>query len=215
MIAWCAGGPGHPVPMVRRAWMLALVLVLLAGCAVDAPLPPPGAQGPILVRQWDAAGQRAVVIKARSLRQVGTLTRSWDQELDLDGVLVRAPLDQGVFVAAAPSASYTPKARPTAVLPGRDAAPDAVVVVAGVWEGVPLIGRATKAVYDEQDQSLLLTDLELCHLGNWTRHREAVIRTDRSIELRGALPAQRAPLGVVSALAALPARMDIPELTTR
>ena len=117
-------GCGHPPDMVRLRWLP--LLILLAGCAIETPLPPPGAQGPILVRQWDAAGHSAAVIKAKSLRQTGALTRSWDQELNLEGVLVRAPLDQGVFVVAAPSASYTPKARPTAVLPSRDAAPDAV-----------------------------------------------------------------------------------------
>lgn len=186
---------------------------MLTGCAVQTALPPPGAQGPILVHQWNAAGQRAVMIKARTLRQAGVLTTTWDQQLDLDGVLVWAPLDQGVLVAAAPSARYTPKAVPTAVLPAPGAAASEVVTVAGVWQGLPLIGRATRATYHEQDQSLHLTDLELCHLGNWTRHREAVVRSDRSIDLRGALPAQRAPLGVIAALAALPQRMEIPELT--
>lgn len=194
---------------------LLLGSLLLVGCGVEATLPPPGAEGPLLVRQWDAQGGRAVMIKARRLSQLGALSRDWSQQLDLDGVLVRAPLDAGVFVAAAPSARYTPKASPTAVLPGPGAAADASVAVAGVWQGVPLIGRSSKAVYDEVDQSLVLSDLELCHLGNWTRHKEAVIRTDRSIELRGALPAERAPLGVVSALAAMPERMDIPELTAR
>jgi hypothetical protein len=199
--------------MPRRFWFV--VLVVLAGCAIEAPLPPPGAQGPMLVRQWDAAGQRAVVIKAKSLHQTGVLTRTWDQELDLDTVLVRAPLDQGVFVASAPSASYTPKASPTAILPGRGAAADAVVVVAGVWQGAPMIGRATRAIYDQQNQSLRLADLEICHLGNWTRHREVVMHVDQGVDLIGALPAQRAPLGVVAALAALPEQMDIPELTTK
>jgi hypothetical protein len=194
-------------------WML----VLLAGCAADAALPPPGAEGPIVVRQWDATGQRAVVMKARTLRQAGafTATAKGDQDLDLDGVLVRAPLDEGVFVAASASARYSPKARPTAVLPGPGAPPGSVVAVAGVWQGVPVIGRATRAEYDEQDQSLRLSDLEMCHLGNWTRHQEAVVKADRSIDLHRAYPARRAPLGVVSALAALPERMEIPELTTR
>ena len=199
--------------MTRRAWLL--VSMLLAGCAIEAPLPPPGAQGPMLVRQWDAAGQRAVVIKAKSLRQSGVLTRTWDQELDLDTVLVWAPLDQGVFVARAPSASYTPKATPTAILPGRGAAPDAVVVVTGVWQGSPMIGRATRATYDQHTQSLRLADLEICHLGNWTRHREVIMRAGQGVDLLGALPTQRAPLGVVAALAALPEQMDIPELTTK
>jgi len=199
--------------MLRHAWLV--VLMVLAGCAIEAPLPPPGAQGPLLVRQWDAAGQRAVVIKAKSLRQSGLLTRTWDQELDLDTVLVRAPLDQGVFVASAPSASYTPKATPTAILPGRGAAADAAVVVAGVWQGVPMIGRATRATYDQHTQSLRLADLEICHLGNWTRHREVIMHADRGIDLIGALPAQRAPVGVVAALAALPEQLEIPELTTK
>lgn len=203
----------HPAAMAR--WSMLLLGLVLVGCSVDTDLPPPGAEGPIVVRQWDAQGQRAVVLKSRTLRQAGAFATGLDQDLDLDGVLVRAPLDQGVFIAAAPSARYTPKSRPTAVLPGVGAPADAVVTVSGVWQGSPVIGRATRAVYDEPDRSLTLTDLELCHLGVWSRHDRAVLRTDRGLDLLGARKARRAPLGVVAALAALPDGLDIPELDTR
>jgi hypothetical protein len=195
-------------------WLALPFVVLIAGCAADAELPAPGAQGPILIHQWDTSG-RAVVLKARTLRQVDTLVHGWDQEVDLDEVMARAPLEQGVFVAQAPSARYSPRSRPSAVLPAPGSGPDAVVRVAGVLRGVPLIGRATRAQYDEKAQTLHLADLEVCYLGNWTWYHEAVIHPNRPAVTSGGQTAHRAPLGVVSALAALPEAMEIPPLTTR
>jgi hypothetical protein len=199
--------------------IVCVAAVILSGCGSDAGAPAPVAEGPIVVRQWDETG-RAVVLKARSLRQASAFTTGSTQDLDLDGVLVRAPLEDGVFVASAASARYTPKGKPTAALPAPGASDGQGVAVAGTWRGAPIIGRASRVEYDAPGHSLRLIDLELCYLGMWCRYAEGHIHLDKFVELRGGASAERvpirpAPLGVVSALAALPEALEVPALSGR
>ena len=90
---------------------------MLTGCAVQTALPPPGAQGPILVHQWNAAGQRAVMIKARTLRQAGV------RSIDLLVVADRSPALELPLAAGAELEWSELGLRPAAGPDGRTSVP--------------------------------------------------------------------------------------------
>src|SRR5688500_14426841 len=103
---WRSPGARQTAPTMNPRVLLVPLLALFAGCASEPPLPPPGAQGPILVRQWDERGERQVVIKARSVHPAGgDLAKALD-EMSLETVLVRAPFADGVIYGATPSARF-------------------------------------------------------------------------------------------------------------
>jgi len=204
-----------------RPLLLAAAVVLLGGCASEPPLPPPGAQGPILVRQWDERGERQVVVKARSIHPAGgDLSKALD-EMSLEEVLVRAPFADGVVYGATPSARFAQGGERVFEMPEPGAPAAASVAIAGIYQGSPITGRAERAWLRRADQALILERVELVEMakgGLLTISPLVVLRQGEQLEMpgeRGRTTHDRAPAAVIAALAALPRPLELPELTAK
>lgn len=204
-----------------RHLLIALILVALAGCGSEPALPPPGAQGPILVRQWDERGERQVVVKARAVRPAGgDLTKALDA-MSLQSVLMRAPFADGVVYGATPSARFAQGGERVFELPEPGGPATAFVAIAGIYQGAPLTGRAARAYLRREDQALILEQVELVEMakgGLLTISPQIVLRQGEQLALpgeRGRTTHDRAPAAVIAALAALPRPLHLPELTAK
>jgi hypothetical protein len=199
------------------ARMLALAAVIaLVGCAGEPLLPPPGAQGPILVRQWDARGERQVVVKARSIHPTSGDPSAALDEMSLETVLVRAPFANGVVYGSAPSGRFTKAGERVFELPEPGGPASGAVQLAGVLRGSPATGRAARAWLRQSDQALIFEDVELVEMakgGSLTTSPQVVVRQGEQMELVGRTRHERAPAGVIAALAGLPKPLVLPELT--
>ena len=199
--------------------LLVPLLALFAGCASEPPLPPPGAQGPILVRQWDERGERQVVIKARSVHPAGgDLAKALD-EMSLETVLVRAPFADGVIYGATPSARFAQTGERVFTMPEPGAPSTASVAIAGILRGGPVTGRAARAWLRRADQALILEQVELVEMakgGLLTVSPWVLLRQGDQLAMpagQGRTTHVRAPAAVIAALAALPRPLVLPELT--
>lgn len=195
--------------MLRPSRLVAAIVALgLVACAPEAPLPPPGAQGPILIREWDGKGRRQIVVKAATVEHPErTVGKEFDQ-MDLGQVLIRLPHRDDVVCIASPTASYRAKGSRLVDLVGP-------VNISGTLQGATVIGCATQAWLNADDQSLELVDLRLTTRGTLSSHPRVRMRQEQAMETSGASSAKNAPVLAVSALAALPQPFVIPDLTAR
>ena len=218
---WRRPARAQAAPAMPRHLLIAAVLVALAGCGSEPPLPPPGAQGPILVRQWDERGERQVVVKARSVRPTGgDLTKALDA-MSLQSVLMCAPFADGVVYGVTPSARFAQGGERVFELPEPGAPAAASVAIAGIFKGSPITGRAARAWLRRADQALILEQVELVEMakgGLLTTSPQIVLRQGEQLALpgeRGRTTHDRAPAAVIAALAALPRPLVLPELTAK
>lgn len=205
------------VPRVRASTLcrtLALATVMVAGCGPTGTLPPAGAQGPIVVRQWARDGREPVALVANTVRQVDP--HDLRGAMELEPVLLRVPHERGVVFLAASRAMYGAglggvKPASGRVLPVEFAPP---VHVSGVLDGEPLAGVAQQVRIEPSSQQLELRQVELVHRGGWLRapvavvaHESRHVSTPEGQEIVNAHPA------LTAALAALPRPLVFPELT--
>ncbi len=199
----------HPVerPPIRSLWPscgVALVLALGTGCEKAPPLPPPGAQGPIIIHQWESDGKEPLVVVATSVSHHG----SGFQDLELQPVLIRLPLANGVLFIASPHANYAELTDAKTVhLQGP-------LKISGEYDGDPLLGRAAEAVFtnDKDGARLELTKLEMCVGGQLETHERVQVYKDRVLRFPGRNRRDAPPAAIKAAVMALPQPLAFPEL---
>jgi len=202
------------LPTRRAVALLALLALLtLGGCGEDEVPPAAGAQGPVLLRQWQQPGQEPIVLVARTVSH----PRRDFRALDLSPVLMRMPFQDGTAFLAAPGATYAAAAR------GDASAGDLAGVrvrgpvhLSGTLTGEPFVGRAADLRFDSRTRVLELVGdaehpVELCVRGAIQRApRLRLTATGRDApDGYLILPA---PAAVAAALAALPERLVFPAI---
>jgi hypothetical protein len=186
-----------------RCW-LAAVLLVLAGCDDPPALPAPGAQGPILIRQWNGDEQRPVVLVAATVRQVGDGFASFE----LEPVLMRMPYGDGVILIRAPLATYAAGSAQTVQLGGRH---PGEVKFAGLLNGQALVGCADRAVLNKAAHSVDLFVIEVAWQGqHWTSPKGQVL--GERLVFAGPAKVDQLPAGLAATLAVLPPALEFPEL---
>ncbi len=188
--------------------LLIIAAALLTGCGQEGTLPPPGSQGPILIRQWDGKGRRQVVVKAMTVEQAQAMVGKDFDQLDMGEVLIRLPYRGDVICVASPDARYSASGDRRIDLGGP-------VNLCGALQGETVIGSAASAWLNAGDQSLELADLRLTWRGTLSLHPRVRMHQDQGMQTTGASSTMNAPVMAVAALAALPRPLVVPDLTSR
>lgn len=182
--------------------------MLLGACSGPAQLPPPGAEGPIVIHLWKGGDEPMEVVGGEI-----TPLRADMRQARLAPVLLRAPHRGGVLCLAAPAATY-------ALEGGRDrlgivAGPEhgpRPVELSGLMRGAAIVGRARDARLEGRNRTVELVDLLLVRDGVLTRAERASMDGERieADPVAGQPLTAPAPPAVTAALAALPSPLALP-----
>lgn len=190
------------VPSVRRSALLLAALVL-AGCADDeAERPEEGARGPLVMRIWDREARATPGAPPTTLVAQRARQRGLGEEIRLDEVLLRRPLEGGgaLYVHAAEALAGDSSG---VVMPGP-------VRLTGVWRGLPFTGTADQARIPANGH-LELTALRLAR-GGTLATAPLLIALREQVSVQGALRVQPGAPAANAALAALPIEVPTPML---
>ena len=181
-----------------RPLPLLALLVLLAGCGgAPAALPPPGANGTVVINVWEPDGSPPTVLVADRIRQEGARL----DRMTLERVRARVIQPDIDCAITSPSGTWT-TARGLLTL-------DAPVHLAGTYQNAPMLGSASSATMSRDGQAVVLEHLELWHRGQRLTAPVAELRRDRSLIAKDMVSSPLPP-ELAAILAALPDPLILP-----
>lgn len=210
-----------------------LALVALGGCGAPDELPPPGADGLVVMHWWDEKNPAPpAYLQAQRVAQLDAKFG----KLEFSGVMMRLPGSDGVVYVTAPYAVYQ-KPEPTeeassasahkaTTTPPPEGSPekngivmgadpkqpiDGPVRFIGVWSGELIMGRAAQAVFEGTERRMRLDQVEFTVKGLRQRTAWAAITQHQTIPFGELLRMPDAP-ALTAALAALPSPLVLPPM---
>jgi hypothetical protein len=202
--------PSVKLKFSRLKWALGMSLAfcLVSGCGNKDTLPPPGAQGLVVVHWWDEQGGLPAYMQAEQVKQQGSIF----EELEFITVLMRLPGQGGVVYVSAPCAHYQRNAAEEVVLSAlKDQPIDGPVRFLGTHDGDVFIGRADRAVFEESTHRMRLDQVEIIFQGLRERTAFVAISEQRDIPY-GKLERMNDAPALTAALGALPSPLLLPPI---
>jgi hypothetical protein len=200
--------PGRKAEFSSRkvALWLVLAVFVVGGCGNKETLPPPGAQGLVVVHWWDEQGGLPAYLQAERVKQQGSVF----EELEFITVLMRLPGQGGVVYVSAPRAHYQRDAAEEVVLSAlKDQPVDGPVRFLGLYQGDVFVGRADKAVFEETTHRMRLDNVEIIYQGLRERTAFVAISEEKNIPY-GKLERMSDAPALTAALGALPMPLVLP-----
>jgi hypothetical protein len=186
----------------RRLSLAALCGSMLCACQDDAPPPPAGAEGPVLMREWKSDSTEPITVWAQTVTQRDKEFK----QLDLKPVLVRMPFKDKIIYISAPKAVYNAGSRNAVQL-------DGPVIMFGTEGDNCIAGRADRALVDPEERTAELMYGEVISGGYIYEAGKRILFNQNTRKFsEGDNKFTRAPAVVTAALAALPQPMVLPEL---
>lgn len=186
------------------AILVVVAAAALLGCAPqqEQRSGAPGAQGPVIIHQWDDPDKMPLELIARTINQQAFGFK----KMTMEPVLARMPQADGTVLIASPQALYVSGSKSSVTLQGP-------VKLIGVMHGEPVVGRAEGAEVDQRKRTVLFTDVELFYRGVLNTAPKAVA-SQGNVQFIGRMHGQSAPAALVAALYALPRPLEFPPLRT-